>query len=101
MLDRLGRLRRRALVLLHWRRHQEDLREEIAQHAALRRREFEASGLSPEDAAAAAARAMGNVTVQREESRGVWLVGWLEGVRRDIAFALRSMRRQPVFAAVA
>lgn len=97
----LGRLGRRAAVLLRWRRHQEELREEIAQHAALRQLELEVRGLPSGEAAAAASRAMGNVTVQREQSHGIWMLGWLSSVHRDLAFALRSMRRQPAFSAAA
>ncbi len=101
MPDRAGRLWRRLLVLLRWRRHQDELREEIAQHHALRQRAFEAQGMSPGEAAAAASRAMGNMTVERERSRRVWSVLWLGSVWRDLLYALRSLRRQPLFAAVA
>ena len=77
------------------------MREEIAQHAALRQRAFEAEGLAPAAAAAATARTMGNVTVSREGARRVWSLRWFESVWQDLAFAWRSMRRQPAFSVAA
>jgi predicted permease len=101
MPEVFGRLWRRLTVIVRWRSHQDELREEIAQHLALRQRAFEASGMGPADAAAAASRAMGNVTVTREQSRRVWSVQWFERVWQDTAYALRSMLRQPLFTGVA
>lgn len=97
MGDRAGRVWRRLAVLWRWRSHQDELREEIAWHAEMRRAEFERQGLAPADAAAAANRAMGNVTAVRETSRGIWLGRWLESVWQDLAFGLRSMRRNVGF----
>src|SRR5690348_13297359 len=45
--------------------------------------------------------AMGNTTLAREEARAVWVRPWLESIWQDAAYALRSFRRQPGFAAVA
>ncbi len=101
MIDVAGRLWRRLRVLLRWRRHNAELAEEMADHLERRRRDFEARGMAPADAAAAAHRAMGNATAVRESTRGVWLSSWLEGVWQDLAYGFRSIRRQPAFAAVA
>ena len=101
MVDDAGRLWRRLRVLIRWRRHDAELKEEIAHHLELKRNAFVAQGMSPADAEAAAYQAMGNVTVMREASRNVWLMGWLEGVWQDVVYGLRSMRRQPLFTAVA
>jgi len=101
MPDALGRIWRRLAFLVNWRQNQRELREEIAQHHALKQREFEAAGFSSADASAAASRAMGNMTVARESARRVWSLQWLEGVWRDLVYALRSLRRQPLFALVA
>ncbi|MBL0172196.1 MAG: ABC transporter permease [Gemmatimonadaceae bacterium] len=101
MVDDAGRLWRRLRVWLRWRRHSAELKEELAHHLELKRRALEAQGLSPSDADAAAHRAMGNVTVMREVSRNVWLTGWMESVWQDLRYGARSLRRQPVFAAVA
>ena len=101
MREALGRLWRRLRVLLRWRQHQEELREEIAQHRALRAAAFEAEGLAPAEARAAAHRALGDATVMREEAHRVWVAGVIEDLRQDIAYALRAMAREPVFTGVA
>jgi ABC-type lipoprotein release transport system permease subunit len=49
----------------------------------------------------ALARAMGNMTREREAARGVWLPGWAESLFQDSLYALRNLRRQPGFAVVA
>ncbi len=43
---------------------------------------------------------MGNATLAREDARAVWIWPWLESVFQDLAYALRSLRGQPGFAAV-
>lgn len=101
MPDDAGRLWRRLRVLLNWRRHNTELDDEIALHLELKQRALEAQGMSPGDAAAAAHRAMGNVTQLRESARGVWLASWAQSVWQDVAYGLRTIRREPLFAAVA
>lgn len=101
MIDVPGRLWRRLTVLLHWRRHNAELAEEMADHLERRRQAFEAAGLSPHEANAAAHRAMGHATAVRESAREIWLSSWLESLWQDVAYGFRSIRRQPSFAAVA
>ncbi len=77
--------------LRYWLRHRRieaELAEEI---------EFHRSLLPPQEAA----RAMGNSTRMREESRAVWIWPWLESVWQDAAYAIRNLRRQPGFTLVA
>jgi putative ABC transport system permease protein len=76
-----------------------DLREEVEAHRAMRQRELEAQGLPAEDASYASRRALGNVTLAREDARGVWIWPWLESVWQDAAYALRVLRRAPAFGA--
>ncbi len=96
-----ARLGRRVTVLLRWRQHQAELREEIAQHAALRAQALEAQGLPREEARAAARRAMGGELVMREESHRVWVAGAVEDLRQDVSYAVRAMVRDPLFTLVA
>jgi putative ABC transport system permease protein len=65
-------------------RHAADLAEEMDFHRAL-------SG----------DRAMGNITLAREEAWDVWSFGWLERVWRDAVYGVRGLRREPVFASTA
>ena len=47
----------------------------------------------------ASRRVMGNITLAREDARAVWIAPWLDGVRQDAAYRVRSLRRNPRFAA--
>ena len=79
----------------------DEFRDEIEAHVALETDRLIADGCGPEDAAIRARRTFGNVTRARErfyESRR-WM--WLEDLRQDTRFALRSLRRSPGFLAVA
>jgi putative ABC transport system permease protein len=78
-----------------------DLEEEIRLHIRMEEQENVEGGMSPEEAKYAARRRFGNVTLAREESSETW--GWhaLQTVAQDIRFALRQLRQNPGFAAVA
>ncbi|HEV2500927.1 MAG TPA: ABC transporter permease [Terriglobia bacterium] len=58
-------------------------------------------GMRPEEARYAALRKFGNVTRVKEDTWGVWTLGWLEQLRRDLSYGLRQLRRAPGFTAVA
>jgi predicted permease len=77
-----------------WRRKREiDLDRELRSHYDL---EAEEQG-DPY----AARRTFGNLTRVKEDVRAAWGWTWLEQLGRDVRLALRSMRRRPVFTAVA
>ncbi len=86
--------------LAAWRRRgtlEEELRADLDEHLALLARDFEATGLSPSDARAAARRQLGNLTSLREESRSYWGFPAVESVLRDLRYALRGLVRSPGF----
>jgi predicted permease len=90
--------------LLFWgdaRRHAADLAAEIEDHRARLQRAFEADGFPAAEAAARSRRAMGNVTLAREDARDVWVVATLEYIWRDARYAMRALRREPTFALTA
>ena len=74
---------RRLSYLARQRRHDRDLREEIEFHRAM---------------LGDGARAMGNVTLAREDARAAWVWRWLDEGWQDVRYAIRSMARQPAFA---
>jgi putative ABC transport system permease protein len=84
-----------------FRRHRfdRDLKEELLGHVAEREAAYLAEGLTPEAARRRAALDFGNPAVIHEQSRDVWLVRWLEHLRRDIRIALRAIRSAPGFSA--
>ncbi len=78
-----------------------ELDEELRLHLELRARDFERQGMSKEEARAEAARHFGNSTLQRERAREMDIAGWIETFFKDLRYAWRQLRRNPVFSIVA
>ncbi len=68
------------------RRLDADLSEELEVHRALTQERLERGGLSPKDAFDASRRALGNVTLAREDARDAWTRSWLERPARTCAY---------------
>src|SRR4051812_40169110 len=90
----MGKLWRRLNYLLRRRRMEAELAEEMEYHRSLAEHELGGDR-------AAASRAMGNVTLAREDARGVWIVPWLQSIAGDLMYGFRNMQRQPGFTVVA
>lgn len=82
------------------RRLYNDLSEEIQEHLEEKIEELVASGMSRKEAAAAARREFGNVTLMEEDSRAVWRWAAIEDLFMDVRFGARMLRKNPGFAAV-
>ena len=80
----LMRTLRRLHYWLHARRHAADLAEEMSWHRTL-----------------AGGAAFGNATLAAEDARAVWLPRFIGTLWQDIAYTVRALRRQPLFALVA
>src|SRR6187397_150494 len=79
----------------------EELREELAQHAEWKAESLIADGVPEAEARRRAAVSVGNVTRLREESRRIWGFPRLATIAQDVRYGLRQMRRAPGFTAVA
>ena len=83
------------------RRMENDLDRDISEHIAMETHENIERGMSPEEARSAALRKFGNVLRVTEETRAVWQWTWAECLLQDTRYALRGLRRNGMFAAVA
>jgi macrolide transport system ATP-binding/permease protein len=77
-------LRRLRYCLLH-RRMEAELAEEMEFHRTM----LHESG--------APRAVLGNTTLAREDARAVWIWPWLESLWQDVAYGIRTLRRQPGF----
>jgi predicted permease len=82
------------------KRHLSDLESEIQNHIEIETQDNIARGMSPEEARYAAMRKFGNVTRVIEDTREVWAIAWLDHLIQDLRFALRGIRKSPLFATV-
>src|SRR6202048_3505676 len=83
------------------RRLYEDLSEEIREHIEEKIEELVADGMPRREAAAAARRGFGNVSLTEESGREVWRWASIEDFFMDVRYGLRMLRKSPGFSAVA
>lgn len=77
------------------------LADDLRDHIERQTEENLARGMTPDEARRQACLALGNTALIEEDTRAVWVSRWLEDLRRDLRYALRTFRRSPGFAATA
>lgn len=95
------RWQRRLRYWLHSRDRTRFLREEMQAHLEMMAQALVEDGMAESQARSAALRHFGNLAHLQEDSRQVWIARWPSDLLRDTALALRTLRQQPGFAAVA
>ena len=86
-----------------WRREElgQELDDELRAHVEMRVADSLAAGMSEADARYDALKRFGNVTLMKERTREMDIVGWIETAAQDLKFAARMLRKSPGFAAIA
>jgi putative ABC transport system permease protein len=97
-MDRLRIFFSRAWAFLHKRRLDEDLREELQAHLDALMEENINSGMTSEEAQAAAIREFGGLEQTKEVYRQQRGLPFLDVALQDLRFALRGLVRRPGFA---
>jgi predicted permease len=84
-----------------WKRRESELHNEVAHHLHHLAAEYERQGYSREEALRLANREFGGITQVQERCRDERRWVWTTGLRQDIVFGWRMMRRTPVITAAA
>src|SRR5258706_8294126 len=97
----MRRLLQRLINVVRPQRAESDLAREVVAHLALLEDEHRRRGLSPDEARLAARRDFDGVELTKDRHRDARSFTWLDDARRDLLYALRTLRRSPGFAATA
>jgi hypothetical protein len=91
----------RAKAIVSRRRMEEDLDEELRAHLEFQTGKHIAAGLGAAQARRKARAEFGNVELAKENCRDVRRVNFVDDLRQDMNYAIRGLRRDPMFALVA
>ena len=100
-MERIRELIGRLLNAVWRSRAEAQLAREVRSHLDLLEERFLREGMAPEEARRAARRAFGGVEQAKEVQRDARSFLWLDDARRDVGYALRTLRRTPGFTVVA
>src|SRR5688500_8856582 len=78
-----------------------DIERELQFHIAERIDDLVASGMAAKEAQRIARRQFGNYTLQKERTRDMDVLSWIESVAGDIRYGVRGLLQVPGFAVVA
>src|SRR5262245_43763831 len=87
--------------LVHRRRAERELDEEIRAHLEMETERNIADGMSPEEARLAARRSFGSVAIAKEDRRAMWGLGTLETFWQDLRFGVRMLLKNLDFTTIA
>ena len=97
----LRRLRSRLRALVHRKRRESDLDEELRFHLEAEADERREAGASGADARRAARLDFGNPAVVAENTRATWGWTWCEQLAQDIRYAVRTLSKSRAFTVTA
>lgn len=79
---------------------EQELQRELQFHLEQEAAAHERAGLDPAEARRRAHRDFGGLGKIQEDVRAAWGVRWIDHLKQDLAYALRTLRHQPGFAAI-
>ena len=91
------KLFRRLLYLIRQRQIEAEMAEELESHRQMAEDRARQDGATLPGASSASRRAMGNVTLAREDARAEWIAPWLESIWQDLRYGLRHLAAHPAF----
>src|SRR5262245_53405923 len=101
MTDYLRALMARLRRLLRIREADLEFDDEVQAHLDLRTERYFRQGMTRDEAASAARRQLGNVTLLKEGNREMRGIRFIETIFQDLRFGLWLLRRNPGFTFVA
>src|SRR5689334_2579284 len=93
------RIRFRLRALFRRSALEREMHDEMQSHLDRRVEVLVARGMNLESARLAARREFGNVGLHQEHARDARRTRWIDAVRSDVRFALRSFARKPFLSA--
>lgn len=96
-----SRLRSTFASVVHRDAFDRDMDEEFALRLDLRADDLVRRGLPRDEALRRARLEFGNLTAAKESARRSWGTEWLDHLRQDLRYTIRTLRRNPVFACIA
>ena len=87
--------------LFRGRRAEIDLANELQYHLEQEIESNIRAGMPPAEAKFAAQRLIGSLSLYKEECRDTRGIGFIENIARDLTYAIRMLRRTPLFTVVA